>query len=396
MAISLPAFLLGGNLFLGLGFSRGLVAVAIGCAVLTTLALLTMAIGASSRLTTYAIIQKVFGTIGGRLVTLLLSITVFGWYGITATLFGDICVTAVSQTFDVELDRRVFIVIGSGLMVLTAIYGFRALDIISRWTVPLMFLVLATSAYVILGESGFGAVLQPATSESPGLLSIGSAASIVVGSLMVAVTIAPDLARFSRSVRASKIAAVLSYGVGVGLVFVLAGLPALATGSNDLIENMTRSNLGVIALLILILATWTTNATNLYSASLGMKQWFSRAEDWCVTLAAGVLGTLLALGGILDHFLDFLLFLSLAIPPVAGIYITDYYVSRDQSVFTESESENDVSWRMSAFAAWFFGVGLAAIINFGSDVSFTSVPACDATIISALSYWAIHHFMQSD
>jgi len=389
MAISLPAFLLGADIFLGLGFSGGLAAVAIGCAILTVLAVLTMTIGSETRLTTYTIIQSVFGDVGGRFVSLLLSMTVFGWYGITATLFGKICAKAVSQSFGLDLDDAVFIVPGSALMILTAIYGFHALDVISRWTVPLMFLVLAISAYVILGKSSVDLGSGFTSTHSGRLTSIGTAASIVVGSLMVAVTIAPDIARFSRTPSAGRLAAILSYGVGVSVIFILAGLPALATGSNDLIENMTLSGLGVVALLILILATWTTNATNLYSASLGMKQWFRNSEDWVVTLLAGLLGTALALAGILDHFLEFLVLLSLAIPSIAGIYITDYYLQRDRFTETNGAGARAERWRPSAFIAWSIGVGSAAGMTYGFDWSLTSVPACDATLVSAATY----HFL---
>jgi cytosine permease len=395
MAISLPAFLLGADIFLGLGFAGGLEAIAIGCAILTVLAVLTMTIGSETRLTTYTIIQSVFGSIGGRFVTLLLSVTVFGWYGITATLFGQICVQAVSQSFGIEVDQSMFIVPGSALMILTAIYGFHALDVISRWTVPLMFLVLATSAYVILRESAVDLSAESLLPHSGTLSSIGTAASIVVGSLMVAVTIAPDIARFSRTSSDSRNAAILSYGLGVSVIFVLAGLPALATGSNDLIENMTQSGLGVIALLILILATWTTNATNLYSASLGMKQWFRNSKDWVVTLSAGLLGTGLALGGILDYFLEFLILLSLAIPSVAGIYITDYYFQRNRRSAAAGFEATAAKWRPAAFIAWFVGVGSAATSTYGFDWSLTSVPACDATLVSAATYHLLYFVPRS-
>jgi cytosine permease len=390
MAISLPAFLLGGDIFLGLGFTRGIFAVAIGCAILAVLAMQTMAIGSETRLSTYSIIQSVFGATGGRFITLLLSITVFGWYGITATLFGQICNKALSTTFGIELDESILIVAGSALMILTAIYGFRALDIVSRWTVPLMFLVLATSTYVIVNDVGIDVVMRRAGNAQGQLSGIGAAASIIVGGLMVAVTIAPDIARFARRVSDSRTAALLSYGAGVSVIFLLAGIPALATGSNELIENMTRSGLGAIALLILILATWTTNATNLYSASLGMKQWFVSSKDWVVTLSAGVLGTALALGGILEHFISFLTFLSLASPPVAGIYITHYYVARDDLPIALDTSGSAPRWRPSAFVAWFCGTGFAVTMNYGFHWSVTSVAACDAALMAALTYWLLN------
>ena len=199
---------------------------------------------------------------------------------------------------------------------------------------------------------------------------------------MVAVAIAPDISRFSRSTGHSIAAAILSYGIGVLLVLMLSGVPALVTGSNDLISNISDSGLGIVVLGILVLATWTTNATNLYSASLGMSQWFVRLRDWQVTLVAGIVGTALALAGILDHFISFLVFLSLAIPPVAGIYISHYFLCNGRDFMTAKQSQ----WRPAAFIAWFSGIAVAATLSYGYEISFTSVPACDATLVAALVY----------
>ena len=390
MAISLPAFLLGADIFLALGAFRGALAAAIGCLVLMALAILTMSIGAKVRLNTYTIIRSVFGDLGGRLVTALLSITVFGWYGITATLFGRICVKAFNETLGWAPSESVFIIAGSALMISTAIFGFRALDLLGRWAVPLMLFVLAASAYLILRPVGIDTVFNATPTPNTNISGVGSAASIVVGSLMVAVAIAPDIARFSKSQAQSVAAAILSYGVGVLLILFLAGLPALVTGSNDLISNMANSGLGLVALLILVLATWTTNATNLYSASLGMSQWFAARKDWQVTLVAGVIGTVLALARILDHFIDFLVFLSLAIPPVAGIYIVHYYL-RPTADFADSAK---AQWRPESFVAWFGGTAFAVVLTYGYETSLTTVPACDATLVAAGLYAAITRLLQ--
>lgn len=391
MATSLPAFLLGADIFMALGAVRGTFAALTGCLVLALLAMLTMSIGGVVRLNTYTIIRAVFGDLGGRLVTLLLSLTVFGWFGITATLFGRICERAFNDTLGWSPTESTFIVGGGVLMIATAIFGFRALDLLGRWTVPLMLLVMAASAFLIIEPVGLRVVVDTQAVPSVNIPGMGAAASIVIGSLMVAVAIAPDIARFSRSKGHSIAAAALSYGVGVLLILMLAGLPALATGSNDLVNNMSNSGLGVFALVILVLATWTTNATNLYSASLGMSQWFVARREWQVTLVAGIIGTGLALAGILDYFIDFLVFLSLAIPPVAGIYITHYFLATDGN-FTEAGS---TQWRPRAFVAWFGGTAIAAALAYGYGTSLTGIPACDATLAAAGIYAALTKILES-
>ena len=63
--------------------------------------------------------------------------------------------------------------------------------------------------------------------------------------------------------------------------------------------------LGVPALLVLILSTWTINSANLYSASLSLTATFPRVCQWKFTLLAGACGSLLAVAGIIDAFVSF-------------------------------------------------------------------------------------------
>ena len=85
---------------------------------------------------------------------------------------------------------------------------------------------------------------------------------------------------------------------------------------------------GTGAMLVLILAQWTTNHNNLYSSALGFSVIFRKTPKYILTIGAGFIGTMMAVGGIYENFIPFLIFLSALIPPIGGIYVGDFLMNR--------------------------------------------------------------------
>lgn len=386
VAITLPAFLVGSEVLYALGTIRGAVAILSAGAILTVLGTLIMSIGARSRLSTYNILQFPFGVRGARPISLLLAITLFGWFGVTATLFGQAVQIAVERIFEVALPVMLFTGIGSALMVVTTIYGFTAIQKLSTLSVPLMLVVLFGSIYEILSTKGWSELLH-LTGKGGELSTIGIAMSAVVGAFIVGVTIASDMSRFSKNARAGIVGALLSYGSVSLLILIAAGMPSLVTGDKNLMENFHQVGLGLPALFIMMFATWTTNTNNLYSASLAVAQILPRVSDWQITLVSGVLGTIVALGGIAENFVRFLLLLGVAVPPLAGIFITDFWVlKRRKYALQDLNSHSPVVWH--AFGAWACGTLTGALAS-GGVIQITTIPACDAIVVASLAYWLL-------
>ncbi|MGD8358796.1 MAG: cytosine permease, partial [Lysobacterales bacterium] len=150
------------------------------------------------------------------------------------------------------------------------------------------------------------------------------------------------------------------------------------------INILTSLGFGVIGLLVLIFATWTTNTGNLYSNALVLKTIFTRVPQWLLVLALGVLGTIMAVAGITQYFIGFLIFLGIAIPPVAGIYIADYFFVHKRNYRVERLGTQPAI-AYPAFVAWMLGAGVAYLTTYGY-FTLTSIPACDAILVAFVAY----------
>jgi cytosine permease len=109
---------------------------------------------------------------------------------------------------------------------------------------------------------------------------------------------------------------------------IIGALGAVVSGNADFTAYMTSIGgvAGVLALIGMTLALWTTGDTNLYLPSVQTASLLRRPKRVMV-LICGLLGTVLGLG-IYERFLDWIGLLAVIVPPVIGPVIADYYLFR--------------------------------------------------------------------
>ena len=75
----------------------------------------------------------------------------------------------------------------------------------------------------------------------------------------------------------------------------------IISGEKELTEIMYVAGWGVPAMIVLMIATWTTNDTNLYLSSLSLTAVFEKYRKWQVTTVCAIIGTIVAVAGIVDN-----------------------------------------------------------------------------------------------
>lgn len=378
--IALPAFLTGAKLNEAMGTRNGIIAAIAGGFVLACISAAAAVVGAHSRLSSYQLIISAFGASGGRLVNACLSLVMVGWFAVVAALFGEAALRATNGMF--TLTATDWVAVGCVLMVLTTLLGFRAIDILATLTTPLKVLLLAATVVVSLYRTGGqGLWIEPLHP----LMTKAQGTSFVVGGVIVGALLSPDLARLARSRWQAALACFLTFAVGEPLILILSGIPARLAGDSDLVQIMLALGLGLPAILIVVLAAWTSNAYNLYAITLVYKT-LANAASWKLAAFGGVLGAAMALMGIAEQLTPYLLLLSVAIPPIAGVYLASFYTA-----WLRGEATHLQAWRIDSLAAWLAGIAAAGLETpFGYSIS--GVTAIDSLGVSVLAYLALHFF----
>jgi cytosine permease len=168
----------------------------------------------------------------------------------------------------------------------------------------------------------------------------------------------------------------------------VAAVGAVIYGNANLIAVLVATGVGVPALLVIVLATWTSNDKNLYESALALSTLLPRWQRWQLTAVAGAIGTALATAGIFEHFVELLIFLGIVIAPVAGVYLSDFHFER-QRYAPDATSIDTLRW--PAFAAWAGGIltGLLTLPRASHGFGFlqlTCIPALDAILAAAIAY----------
>lgn len=377
--ISLPTLVMGGELGVKLGFSATLSACIWAGMILALLAGTCAYVGARSRVTTYVMIIRAFGRRGGEIINFLLSLSAIGWFGVVVVLFAE-TMLRMAQGAALPGGTPLWIISGSILMAFTTIIGFRALDILSNVMLPLKVGLMAWALTVAIKTYGSG-FADPTT--APIVMDEKTAVSFIVGGWVVGAIIAPDFSRFARSPIAVGLACAFALGVGYPAVLLGSSVPAILTGEKDMLMTMSTLGMGFAALSIIMLASWTNGATNLYCASLMLSTVFRRlSRKALVWLSCGI-GLLLGLAGITDQIVPYLVLLSAVVPPIAGVYLPRFFL--DQTPGTAPLADRD--WQPGAVAALILGIAAAVAGQFHGDL-LTGLVAIDSLLVSTLTYLA--------
>ncbi len=380
-SISLPAFLNGAQTGLALGFGQAVLAALLAGTILCLGGCLTSLISVRTRLTTYLLVQRSFGRQGAALVNGVVALVHYGWFGVNVSFFSNAMVAAIEQMYGVRVPFATCVIVGSALMTVSTIYGFRTLERLALVAVPLLGAILV--AVCVSAIRTHGVVLE-ASPSPPVPMSFGIALSALIGGNMLTVAAMPDLSRYIRTRRGAVAAMALSFPFAAPLLMVLAALPALATGQTDIMALIIGFGFGVPALAMLVLSCWTINAANLYSASLSLTATFPKVPTWAFTLLGGAIGAGFALAGIIDAFIPFLLFLGLIIPPIAAIYVIDG-LTRFRDVDAAESLRDMPPVRWPAIVTWVFSVAIALGAK-RLELTLTGVPVFDATLVAATLY----------
>src|SRR5690606_25327669 len=111
---------------------------------------------------------------------------------------GDAMVAAAKEGYGIPGDFGTFVILGSVLITLSTIYGFRTLDRLAMVAVPLAGIILVAVCVTAVGAHPVD--LAPAQNP-PTPMSFGIALSALVGGNMLTVAAMPDLSRFIRTER---------------------------------------------------------------------------------------------------------------------------------------------------------------------------------------------------
>jgi cytosine permease len=184
-----------------------------------------------------------------------------------------------------------------------------------------MLLLIAASVTLALGDAG--SAVEPLAA---GTLTVAEALTIVVGTFVSGGTQVANWTRFAGSGRAAVGAALLAFFVGNGLMIGVGAVGAAVYGLDDIVEVLAVQGLLAAGALLLFLNIWTTQDNTIYNFSVAGCHFFRTERRRLVTFAGAAAGTLLALLGMYDWLIPYMVMMGVLIPPLGGVIMADFFI----------------------------------------------------------------------
>ncbi|ATY85135.1 cytosine permease [Kyrpidia spormannii] len=382
IGIDLSSVLLGVQIGNGLSFGHALAAVFVGSLILAAMSAASAYVGAATGLSTALLTRQIFGECGAKLISLILGVSLLGWFGVQAGFFAENAHAVNHSVFGLNWNVQWLAVIGGLLMMTSAIYGYRSIEKLSVVAVPLLVILIFLAIGLAGVRYGWAALHHPAIQP----LSFGMAVSLVIGIFVVGAVIAPDIARWARTKTEAILAAFVGFLIGNSFMLVVAIILSKLTNTENLTQIFIGLGLGIPAIIVLTLAQWTTNTNNLYSSSLGFSVVFTKVPKRLIAMVAGILATGLAYFGIFDHFITFLSIITTLIAPIGGVYVGEYFFVDAERLQFRADIPH--RWIGRSALSWAVGSLLAFATTPVPDgfgwFSLTTVPALDGFLAAAI------------
>lgn len=338
-------------------------------------------IGAKTGLSSSVLASLSFGTTQSKyIVGVIILIITLGWWAVQTSLAANALsiLIGIDKNIDYSLHIVLCVIIGF-LFALPSILGFNSIKWVDYIALPAGLCLVVVSVVISFDNIG----IESLYSHDPdSTMSFSQGLSLVIGINVAQWLLAPDYTRFAKPTVKDNVIIPLGI-IGVGLpLFLVGGIMAISNqGTVDLVGVMSEMGFPVWGYILLLLAFWTSQLVNSYTGGLVLCNIVGNASNKSrkrMTALLTILGIILAISGILDHFINFLYLTALTIPPVVGVIFTHYFfINKRQSVA-------DKKWNFEASLSVLSGL---LIGWFTSYIEPMGVPSIQSLLVSAALYW---------
>lgn len=322
-------------------------------------------IGARVRLNAMEMTSSAFGKYGSKFFAALNVLQLVAWVAVLNAQ-GAVALTSLNLPIS-------FPVICIFLASLIALWVYLGLNRIAKITTVVMAVLVLL---LVVVSFRFFDVL-PAVGAIAGNSSTLGFWNIFEISIAMPISWLPVISDYTKDVEkpvnATAVSAVAYTIASLWMYFI--GVEIASIGPNcDIAQAILLANLGVSGIIIVVLSTITTNFLAANSAGESAKVIYNRLNPKAVGIVVSGLSALIAISGIMNHYIDFLYLISSVFGPMAAVLLVSFYLGKDTHGDVRTWYWNIFSW-FSGFIVYYM-TGLLDSVVLG--------PSLLAIIVSAL------------
>ncbi len=294
-----------------------------------------------------------FGDWGSKWPDFVLGFTQIGWYA-----WGTATVAIVfTELLGLSKGAQIPLMIFFGFAFCwTAYIGYRGLETLSKFAVPLMtLLILWSFAIASKDVGGFAGLQQIVPTQT---MTLGAAITIVFGTFVSGGTQSTNWTRFAGTARVAVFASLAAFFIGNGLMVFAGAFGGYVYQEPDIVNVLSRQGLLLAGILMLFLNIWTTQDNTVYNFSVAGCNLVRTNKRRYFTIGGAAIGTLLAIFGMYNWLIPYLVLLGTFIPPIGGVIMADFFIKhRGNYPKLDSVQFNKFNW--AGITAYVLGSAIA-------------------------------------
>lgn len=322
-------------------------------------------IGARTRLNAMEVTSSTFGRYGSKFFAALNVLQLVAWVAVLNAQ-GASALTSLNLPISFPL----ICIILASLIALWVYLGINRIAKITTVVMAVLVLLLVVVSFRFLD-------VVPAAGAVVGYSPTLDFWNIFEISIAMPISWLPVISDYTKDVKkpvkATAVSAVAYTIASLWMYFI--GVEIASIGPNcDIAQAILLANLGVSGIIIVVLSTITTNFLAANSAGESAKVIYNRLNPKVVGIVVSGLSAVIAISGIMNHYIDFLYLISSVFGPMAAVLLVSFYLGKD--------THDDIkTWYWNIFS-WFAGFIVYYMTGFLDSVVLG--PSLLAIIVSAV------------
>ena len=304
-------------------------------------------IGARLRVNAMESVKSTFGNYGSKFFAFLNVCQLIAW---VAVLNAQGALALMGLNLSVS-----FPIICLILAALVAIWVFIGLKRSSKITSVVM--IVLTILLILLSFKLFGLKAFPALPIKSPVLSFWNIFEVSIAMPISWLPVISDYTKDADKPLKATLLSATAYTIA-SLWMYFIGIEVVCIGTTSISEAILMSGLGVQGVIIMVLSTVTTNFLATNSAGESAKAIFNKLDPKITGVIVSILSALLAISGIMNHYINFLYLISSVFAPMAAVLLVSFYIGGENS--TKDWYWNIFSW-FCGFIVYQIAAGLDSI-----------------------------------
>lgn len=333
----------------GVSFPMALLAIAIGMGILFIITSLLGIMAQKTGLSLALLSRYSYGALGANLPMLAMGLLTLGWFSAITGMVGDIWGVFIGNPTGIiifdpasfgypipPITLEVFsICLFCGLLfTVTSLYGMKGLEMVAIPVSPIMMVMAVFVGVSMLIEGGGVSSFIAKSSQNSGM-ALSTGITMLIGSWIAGAIMGVDLFRFNKNVRAVLWGAAACFIFTNPLLNIVGYIGTVTVGQPNYVQWMIDKSFlfALVGVLTWTFSLWTTNDAELYCNAMYtgpvLKSYGAPVNKKKLILTVGIIGSILgSIGFYQIFFAQFINYLGIMAPPLAGPLLADYYFIR--------------------------------------------------------------------